>query len=179
MAWTAPRTWVTAEVVTASLMNTHVRDNFLETGPAVATTSSELIVSDGSNSLAARRPEYDRVNTGETTASTSYTNLATSGPSVTVTTGTRALISIGAEMSNSGAGARAFVAVDISGATTVSAADLTAFIYESSVADDEIQASMTYVYETLSAGSNVFKAEYRVSGGTGSFANRGLSVVPF
>lgn len=27
MAWTAPRTWVTGEVVTASLMNTHVRDN--------------------------------------------------------------------------------------------------------------------------------------------------------
>lgn len=27
MAWTAPRTWVTGELVTASLMNTHVRDN--------------------------------------------------------------------------------------------------------------------------------------------------------
>jgi hypothetical protein len=28
MAWTAPRTWIAGEVVTASLMNTHVRDNF-------------------------------------------------------------------------------------------------------------------------------------------------------
>jgi len=27
MAWTAPRTWVTSEVVTAAVMNTHVRDN--------------------------------------------------------------------------------------------------------------------------------------------------------
>jgi hypothetical protein len=27
MAWTVPRTWVTSEVVTAALMNTHVRDN--------------------------------------------------------------------------------------------------------------------------------------------------------
>lgn len=27
MAWTTPRTWVTGEIVTASLMNTHVRDN--------------------------------------------------------------------------------------------------------------------------------------------------------
>ena len=26
-AWTTPRTWVTAEVVTSSLLNTHVRDN--------------------------------------------------------------------------------------------------------------------------------------------------------
>lgn len=29
MAWTTPRTWVTAEVVTAAVMNTHVRDNLL------------------------------------------------------------------------------------------------------------------------------------------------------
>lgn len=27
MAWTTPRTWVTNELVTASIMNTHVRDN--------------------------------------------------------------------------------------------------------------------------------------------------------
>ncbi len=30
MAWTAPRTWVTGEVVTAALMNTHVRDNLAD-----------------------------------------------------------------------------------------------------------------------------------------------------
>jgi len=29
MAWTSPRTWVVSEVVTAALMNTHVRDNLL------------------------------------------------------------------------------------------------------------------------------------------------------
>lgn len=29
MAWTAPRTWVSSEIVTAALMNTHVRDNLL------------------------------------------------------------------------------------------------------------------------------------------------------
>lgn len=27
MAWTVPRTWVTGEIVTASLLNTHLRDN--------------------------------------------------------------------------------------------------------------------------------------------------------
>ena len=32
MAWTAPRTWVAAEVVTAAIMNTHVRDNLLALG---------------------------------------------------------------------------------------------------------------------------------------------------
>lgn len=34
MAWTAPRTWVAAETVTASLMNTHVRDNLKAIGDA-------------------------------------------------------------------------------------------------------------------------------------------------
>jgi hypothetical protein len=28
-AWTTPRTWVASEVVTASIMNTHIRDNEL------------------------------------------------------------------------------------------------------------------------------------------------------
>lgn len=28
MAWTAPRTWVVGEIVTAAIQNTHVRDNF-------------------------------------------------------------------------------------------------------------------------------------------------------
>ncbi len=33
MAWTAPRTWVTGEIVTESMLNTHIRDNleFLKT----------------------------------------------------------------------------------------------------------------------------------------------------
>jgi hypothetical protein len=30
MAWTAPRTWVTSELVTSSILNTHVRDNLKE-----------------------------------------------------------------------------------------------------------------------------------------------------
>lgn len=30
MSWTAPRTWVTGEVVTSTIMNAHVRDNLLE-----------------------------------------------------------------------------------------------------------------------------------------------------
>src|SRR5262245_48492280 len=29
MAWTSPRTWVAGETVTASLLNTHIRDNQL------------------------------------------------------------------------------------------------------------------------------------------------------
>lgn len=35
MAWTAPRTWVTSELVTSSLLNTHLRDNLLALGGVV------------------------------------------------------------------------------------------------------------------------------------------------
>lgn len=34
MAWTAPRTWVSGEIVTAANMNTHVRDNMKAIGGA-------------------------------------------------------------------------------------------------------------------------------------------------
>lgn len=36
MSWTAPRTWVAGETVTAAMMNTHVRDNITELDPTTA-----------------------------------------------------------------------------------------------------------------------------------------------
>lgn len=38
MAWTSPRTWTTGEVVTAALMNTHLRDNLKAVGDSWVTT---------------------------------------------------------------------------------------------------------------------------------------------
>lgn len=49
MAWTAPRTWTTGEVVTAAIMNTHVRDNLLflhdDHRPVIVKTAQESVVS--------------------------------------------------------------------------------------------------------------------------------------
>ncbi len=36
MAWTTPRTWVTDEVPTAAILNTHIRDNFNTLGPVIS-----------------------------------------------------------------------------------------------------------------------------------------------
>ena len=52
MAWTAPRTWAAGEVVTAALLNTHVRDDLLETAPAKVTTKGDLVAATGANALA-------------------------------------------------------------------------------------------------------------------------------
>lgn len=42
MAWTAPRTWAAGEEVTASLLNTHVRDNLKAIGDAAASYTPTL-----------------------------------------------------------------------------------------------------------------------------------------
>ncbi len=178
MAWSAPRTWVTAEVVTASIMNTDVRDNFLETGPAVATTGDRYIVTDGANSIVERATGTALVSTTETTTSTSYTDLATSGPSVTVTTGTRAFVAFGARMFNSSVGVVSFMSYDVSGASAISANDAVSTHLES---DPAAQVAAQYyggIQTALTAGSNVFKSEYKASGGTASFQNRRLSILP-
>jgi hypothetical protein len=51
MAWSAPRTFTTGEVVTASMMNA-MRDNFNETAPAKVTTAGDLVYATGANALA-------------------------------------------------------------------------------------------------------------------------------
>jgi hypothetical protein len=53
MAWTTPRTWVAGEVVTASQMNTHVRDNLADLDARVnitpqITQATETITANGS-----------------------------------------------------------------------------------------------------------------------------------
>ncbi len=51
MPWTAPRTWTTGEIVTAAMMNTHVRDNLLETAPAKAVAAGDLFYATGMNAI--------------------------------------------------------------------------------------------------------------------------------
>jgi len=52
MAWTAPRTWVTSEIVTSTIMNAHVRDNLLETAPAKVTQKGDIVAGTGANAIA-------------------------------------------------------------------------------------------------------------------------------
>lgn len=163
---------------TAAQFNTHVRDNLNETAPAKATTAGSLMVVTGANSIAERIPEEDFVNAAETTTSTSYTDLTSPGPSVTVTTSTNAIIMLCGRLSNNAGGSSCRMAVDISGASTVAANDNRALDYESSNADDAIQSSYAFTEIGLTPGSNVFTAKYKVNSGTGTFDNRRLTVVP-
>lgn len=182
MAWTAPMTAVANTAFTAAQFNTHVRDNLLETAPGKATagvSNGSLLAKSGTNAIAWRTPSQATVSTLQSTTSTSYTNLSTSGPAVTVTTGTRALVIISCSLQNNSTNS-SYMSYAVSGATTVAATDAVAIRHrDGSGSSGEEQMSRAYLHTSLTAGSNTFTAKYRVIGGTGSYQNRDITVIPF
>jgi len=119
------------------------------------------------------------VATGEATTSTSYVALTTA-LAVTVTTGTKALVSIGSRMANGAAtNTSAYMGFAISGATTVAATDQYAVGYQyfgSTVNYQPVQNG-TFLVTGLTAGSNTFSTRYRSNGDSITFTNRIISVV--
>lgn len=125
------------------------------------------------------------VATSQTTTSTTYTDLATVGPSVTVDIGASglALVSFAATMQNTVASAQDILAVAVSGATTVAASDSEALQHLTTGTGDIRRYGLTTLMTGLNAGSNTFKLQYRVQStgsgsGTGTFSTRSLLVVP-
>ena len=196
MAWTAPRTWVTSETVTSALMNTHVRDNLLETAPALA-SSGAMFYGDGSNSLAALSPigsvgsflvtdgtvpKWRQVNqastTGSgTTTSTSYTAVP-NNVSVSIATGTWALVFWSARVANNTAGQTCSVSMAVSNATTIAASNNWRAVFESNAANDMCTVSQFYLFGSLTAGTNDFDMQWQVSGGTGTIHQSNMLVFP-
>lgn len=117
------------------------------------------------------------VATSQTTGSTSYADLATAGPAVSVQTGTRALVTSTALVNHDTNGGFANMSFAVSGASTVAAADATAITQTSAVAGANITPSGTFLVTGLTAGVNTFTAKYRVGGGNGAWANRNIVVV--
>jgi hypothetical protein len=162
---------------TAAQFNLYVRDNLNETAPAKATAAGRMFVTTGVNAIAERANDGVDIATSETTTSTSYTDLTTPGPSITLTTGVKALVAFAARLANNTGGATSSASVEVSGASTQAGSDFRAIRFESSAANDEARIGIFYVHEGLSSGSNTFKLQYRVSAGTGTFVDRNLSVI--
>ena len=87
MAWTAPRSWVADEVVTADLMNTHVRDNLKAIGDAW--TSWTPTLSQGVSTNIAKTVTYAKyVAAGKliiATVKLAPTAAGTAGSAITIT----------------------------------------------------------------------------------------------
>src|SRR5215203_5906042 len=106
MAWNPPITWTIGQTVTAAQLNAQIRDNMLETAPAKSTGGSwpQHFVVVNTNSIGAREIKDNNVGGSDTTTQTSYVNLATTGPTVTMTTGTFALVFTNSRIKNSAGG---------------------------------------------------------------------------
>jgi hypothetical protein len=162
---------------TAAQFNQHVRDNLNETAPAKATAAGRLFVSTAANAIAERVPTRGLVGTAQSTASTSYVDLTTAGPAVTVTTGSFALVFWTAHSQNSTANGRCLMSFAISGATTQAADDTWALTQQNPTTGVNIRAGGVHMFP-VTAGSNTFTAKYRVDAGTGTWTNRQLFVIP-
>lgn len=180
MTWSAPMTAVANATFTAAQFNQYVRDNLNETAPAKATTAGGYFVATGLNAIVERTSGRATVATNETTTSTTFTDLATVGPAVTVTTGARALVIISSESFISAGGSQSSTCrtgVAVSGATSIAATDDTS-VTRAGNSSDRYQMSRVALFDTLTPGSNTFTLKYRVSTGTGEFTRRNLAVLP-
>lgn len=117
---------------------------------------------------------------GGTTTSTSYTATLSgspgTNPSVTLVTGTTALIHLKCDAYNTTLNAYALVGVAVSGAGTVAASDDYAMYHKMAVADNQITYGVSIMLGGLTAGTNTFTMQYKVSSNTGNFGKRSITV---
>ena len=180
MAWSVPLTAVSNATLTAAQWNASVRDNLLETAPAKATAAGRLMVTTGANAIAERVPTTQTIATAQTTLSTSYVDLTTVGPSVTVTTGTAAIIILTARINVNTASIQGNMGYAVSGASTIAASDNRCLRAETAGTGEFNRSSMVTMDTTLTAGSNTFTAKYHSgnASATVEFADREILVIP-
>jgi hypothetical protein len=127
-------------------------------------------------------PDGAVVAASQTTTSTSYTDLATSGPTVTVTVSSsgKALVTLTAYESITGADNSCFMGFAVSGVTTVAASDTQSVQIYSESGTVQSRGSASYLVTGLNPGINTFTAKYKSSAGiTCTFANRSIIVTPY
>ena len=156
-----PRTWVAAETVTASIMNSAIRDVF-----------NYVLVA----------PVQADVATSQTTTSTTFTDLATVGPTVagiTLEAGQDVLVILHYRGTAGGTTQGAYMGFAVSGAETDAATDADAAL--KLTAEGDGQMTKITVYTAGTAGSHTFTAKYRSTdaGATATFRDRRIIVKPF
>ena len=156
------RTYLTAATVPAA------------TGGSTAVPTGVTTVYNGSVWVCVT-PVSARTNDTGTRATNSYGALTGGGtnPSVTLVTGTTALVDISNASFNSGANATA-MSVEVSGATTLAGSDDNNMDHALSAG---ISMGKRIILTGLTAGTNTFTLVYKAGAGTGSFLRRGITVV--
>lgn len=171
-------TFVPNSVLTASQLNTYIRDDMMESMPAKATTAGRYFITETRNTIREQSVVSDFVTTTNTSNTASeWIDLGTVGPSVTVYCQSKALVMLYAQMSTATA-VGVWMGYEVSGATE-SAVDNNRALMIQNTTQQNVGA--TILHQELSPGLNTFTAKYRVTGGTilGTWLNRRISVMPF
>lgn len=179
MTWTAPMTAVAGATFTAAQFNLYVRDNLNETAPAKATAKGQFFVSTAANAIAARQLSGATVATTQSTTSTSYTDLATVGPSVSVSSSDRAVVFFQSDIDNTGVNGASSVSVAVSGATSISANGAWRIVRDGAASGNVWRVGVAHMFTGLNAGTNTFTMKYLAGSGTATFGNREIIVLPF
>lgn len=178
MAWTSPMTFVSNNVLTAAQMNTHLRDNLLELAPAKATTNlGSWFISQSPNMIAERLIRTSRVTTNQVTKSTSWTDLTTKGPQVTVTTGQAAIVMLAAQVGNTVLDNSASMAFEISGYTDKDPEEKFSIESDGRAANTHALWGVTFYVGDLNPGINTFTCKYKAGGEQAEFSNRFIGVL--
>ena len=169
-------TAVAGVALTAAQWNASVRDNLLETAPAKATAAGRHFATSAANTIVERVSTQAIIDTNETTTSTTYTHLATIGPTVVVSVSAALWTSIYGSMQNSTANSAAAICIQLGGANTLAGAD------EYSISLRNVSSSRcagTFLNTGLTAGSTTVRSLYRVDpNGTGTFYDRRIAALP-
>jgi hypothetical protein len=174
-------TAVAGTVFTAAQWNAFVRNNLNVCAPAIATTGARWLVSNGFNSLTEREPQVDYVGTTSSTTSSSYGDLISLGPTITTTTSTKVMVTIGAHVNSNTSASGGKVSVEVSGATSLAANDANCFFATAPLGLAPYKGTWTTLFdEHMIAGENTFTLKYRAfDGGTCYFSNRLLVIMSF
>jgi hypothetical protein len=116
---------------------------------------------------------------GTTTSATYTATLSGSpgtNPSVTLVTGTTALVSIRSLIDQNTVGSYALVSVAVSGAGTVAASNNFSMYFSKSTSAS-FNMGTTFMLSGLTAGTNTFTMQYAIDvSGTATFSTRGITV---
>ena len=131
------------------------------------------------------RAESEEINSSGTRQNSSFGDLSEGGfgPSLSLTTGSKALVIITSLVGVSSGTGAAIVGVQVSGATTISPSDERSLGYDSQGTGSggrNLAMSHATLYEDLNPGVNTFTMKYRTTGAPveGNFHRRKLTVLP-
>lgn len=147
MAFTTPRTWVAAQIVTADELNIDIRDNMVYLKDRIDGVAKQFI----------------RTVTDYTTTSTSLVDIDGTNLSLTFTTdGSDVLVIFAGYGDNSGTNGEVLVAVK------VDSTDFEITSGTSPTGNAAINLGFIYIFTGLSAASHTFIMRWKVAAGTGT-----------